>query len=128
MNKKFVSYILMALFMGAISYNANAADTKNKPVGKWKFSVVDAPYGYEKGEFEIIKEKKQYTGTMMFDGFEYLMELESVSFEKEQLSFSLYVEGEDVLIILKFSEKDILNGKVSYSQGELRMSAERVKK
>lgn len=126
MNKKIVSFLILTLFLGVISINADEAD-KNNPVGKWKFSVVDAPYGYEKGEFEIAKVKREYTGTMMFDGIEYLMELQSVDYDKEQLSFTLNVEGEDVLIVFKFSEKDKLAGKASYSMGELRMSAERVK-
>ena len=126
MNKKIVSYLILTLILGVFTINVQAADKKN-PEGKWKFSVQDAPYGYEKGELEISKKKKEYAGTMMFDGFEYKLECENVRFEKEELSFTLFVEGEDVLLVLKFSEKDKLSGRAVYSMGELSISAERVK-
>jgi len=126
MYKKTLSFIFLTLILATYSVNAGTAD-KNKPEGKWKFNVVGAPYGYEQGIIEISKEKQEYTGTMSFTGYDYKFTLESLSYEKEQLGFNLYVEGEDVLIVLKFEEEDKLSGKVAYSQGELGISAERIK-
>lgn len=126
MKKRSLSIVLISLILGAFSLNISAAD-KNDPVGKWNFKIIGAPYGYELGTFEIEKDKKVYSGSMKFTGLDYKFLLEEVSYIEGKLGFSLYVEGQDILIVLEFSDKDKLSGKVAYSEGELGMTAERLK-
>jgi len=124
MNKK--TFILFTLILGFLSINVLSATVKN-PVGKWKFSAPGAPYGYEQGLIEISREAGELSATLSFTGMDYKFELEKVKYENEKLSFSLYLDGEDVYIVMTFSEDDKISGKAVYSQGGIPLYATREK-
>lgn len=119
--------VLLLVFAFAILIPQSIyAAKKYDPVGIWAFNVPDAPYGYNNGKFEVKIVDDSYTVSIGFDGMEYKFEGEMVFFDKDKFSFNLYLEGEDVLMDFTFSEKDLMSGIASYSEGELTMSAKRV--
>lgn len=124
MNKKSTFLLSFILILGLISIIALSATVKD-PVGKWKFTAPGAPYGYVQGLIEIVKDLDEYKATLSFTGMEYKFELEKVKYEDEKLSFSLYLEGEDIYVLMSFSEDDKLSGKALYSQGEVALYATR---
>ena len=124
MNKKSTFLLSFILILGLISIIALSATVKD-PVGKWKFTAPGAPYGYDQGLIEIVKDLDEYKATLSFTGMDYKFELEKVKYEDEKLSFSLYLEGEDIYVLMSFSEDDKLSGKALYSQGEVALYATR---
>lgn len=119
-----VLFILIA-FVALLPQSIYAAKKYN-PVGMWEFNVPDAPYGYNNGKFEVKIVDDLYTVSIGFEGMEYKFEGEMVFFDKDKFSFNLYLEGEDISMDFTFSEKDLMSGIASYSEGELTMSAKRV--
>jgi len=124
MKKKSTFLLSFMIILGFISIIALSATVKD-PVGKWKFTAPGAPYGYDQGLIEIVHELDEYKATLSFTGMDYKFELEKVKFEDEKLSFSLYLEGEDIYVLMSFSEDDKLSGKALYSQGEVALYATR---
>ena len=124
MNKKSTFLLSFILILGLISIIALSATVKD-PVGKWKFTAPGAPYGYDQGLIEIVKDLDEYKATLSFTGMDYKFELEKVKYEDEKLSFSLYLEGEDIYVLMSFSKDDKLSGKALYSQGEVALYATR---
>jgi len=124
MKKKSAFFLSLMIILGFISIIALSATVKD-PVGKWKFTAPGAPYGYEQGLIEIVKDIDEYKATLSFTGMDYKFELEKVKFEQEKLSFILYLEGQDIYIMMSFSEDDKLSGKAIYSEGEVALYATR---
>jgi len=126
MKKKTAFLFTLMLLLGFLSINVLSASV-NDPVGKWKFNAPGAPYGYEQGIIEISKDSDQYKATISFTGMDYKFELEKVKYEDEKLSFNLFLDGEDIYILMVFSEEDKITGKAVYSQGEISLHATRQK-
>jgi len=124
MKKKDSFFIIFIFILGFLTLNVFSAIV-NDPVGKWKFSAPGAPYGYDQGIIEIVREAGEFSATVSFTGMDYKFELEKVKFEEEKLSFNLYLEGEDIYVLMSFSEENKLSGKAIYSQGEVTLYATR---
>lgn len=122
MKKKDSFFIIFIFILSFLTLNVFSAIV-NDPVGKWKFSAPGAPYGYDQGIIEITKDTGGYKATLSFTGMDYKFELEKVKFEEEKLSFNLYLEGEDIYVLISFSEENKLSGKAIYSQGEVALYA-----
>jgi len=124
MRKKGSFFIIFIFILGFLTLNLFSAIV-NDPVGKWKFTAPGAPYGYDQGIIEITKDTGEYKATLSFTGMDYKFELEKVKYEEEKLSFNLYLEGEDIYVLISFSEENKLSGKAIYSQGEVALYATR---
>jgi len=124
MQKKGSFFIIFIFIFGFLTVNVFSAIVYD-PIGKWKFTAPGAPYGYDQGIIEIVKEDDEFRATISFTGMDYKFELEKVKFEEEKLNFNLYLEGEDVYVLMSFSEEDKLSGKAIYSQGEVTLYATR---
>ena len=97
------------------------------PVGNWKVVSEYAPEGFQYSKVKISKEEDKYFLDMDFEEIGYKMKGERVSFVDGIFRFSLYVEGEDVLITMKFNGEDKMVGAASISSGELPLEATRIK-
>ena len=126
MNRKTVFLLSSVLIFCFLSSDLMSAPVKD-PVGKWKFTAPGAPYGYDRGIIEISKDDDEYIATLSFEGMSYKYSLEKCKFEEEKLSFGLYLDGEDIFVLMTFTEDDKLSGKASYSQGEISIHASREK-
>lgn len=116
--------VLMMTFVTLATKNTQAAD--HKPVlGEWKFEAPTAPYGYDKGTIIISEKEGSLVGEVkMNDG--YKIELKKVEFTENKLTFGLYVDYEYVNVSTKVNNNK-MTGIANSSQGEIKLSAEKVK-
>ncbi len=114
---------VMFLLMISMSF---AAEEGTKVEGTWHFNAPDAPYDYQTGDIVIKKENGKYTGTIVFSEY-YKLETKDFKVVKNVVSFKAYVEG-DVIYFKGTVKGKKMDGKVSYSEGTLNISAEKVTK
>ncbi len=113
--------VLFVMSLGAFT----PAEKDVDPVGNWTFSCPDAPYDYQTGTFVISKEKKEYKVQVVFNEY-YKINGSNVKFEKNELSFRVYVDDETVYIKGKFDEKTgAFTGKAMTSMGDMAIKAKK---
>jgi hypothetical protein len=86
------------------------------PVGTWTYKAPTAPEGYGSGDIVIAKGKDALTVALKFGDYE--SKATAVKFEKEVLSFKVYLEGEYINIKATFTANG-LKGTASYSEGDI---------
>ncbi len=123
MRVRILTIVLSLLTVISVSGQTNSK--KNIPVGHWQFEAASAPYGYTLGNLNVSLKDRKYTATMSFTGSEYKIPGENVKVEGENLSFTVYVEGQNVNIQLKMENPAKMNGKASYSEGEIPLALTR---
>lgn len=116
--RKFTAlFLLLLLSISVIS--AQDAKPSKSPVGKWKFEAPYAPEGYTSGTIDIKFEENKYLTAISFTGSDYKIPGDKTKVEKENVSFVVMVEGNEVAISLT-AENDIkMTGKAVYSEGEI---------
>lgn len=114
--------VLFVMSLGA----STLADKDVNPIGTWTFSAPDAPYDYQTGDFVITKEKKVLKVKIVFNE-SYKMDATKVKFEKNELSFQVLVDDENVYIKGKFNDKEEFVGKAMTSMGDMPLKAKRKK-
>lgn len=118
MKIKILSIIVLSI-LSVMTLSAQSNTKKNNPVGTWKFEASTAPEGYTSGITIIALAGQKYSATMSFTGTEYNIPGENVKVEGESLSFTVYVEGQNVNVNLKMENAAKMAGKASYSEGEI---------
>ena len=121
---KFTKSLMLIVLIVLASANL-FAQKKVDPVGTWSFHAPDAAYEYSKGDIVIGKEGKEYTAKIVF-GDSYEIKGQDVVLEKDQLTFTVYIEGEPISIKGTVTKETII-GKASYSEGTISFEAERKK-
>ncbi len=111
--------MLVASFTSAVS-----AQKKVDPTGTWTYEASQAPYEYSSGDIVVTKEAKDYTVKMVLG--EYEMGAEKVVYEKNELSFDVYVDTETVEIKMMV-QKESMEGTASYSEGTIPITAKKKK-
>lgn len=115
----FLLTFILAVFTSGYAQNTKpVAD----PIGTWKFEAPYAPEGYTSGVIVIGKSDQKHTVTMTFTGSEYKLNGENVKVEKDNVAFSLNLEGQEIKISLKGTEDAKMAGKAVYSEGEVPLS------
>jgi hypothetical protein len=127
--KRSTRIIIAVLIIAAplLSIVANGQEIKTDPIGKWKAEVPYAPEGFQSSKLTIAKVDDKYTVEMNFEEMAFIIVGEKVTFIDKVLKFGFYVEEEDVTITLKFTSEDKLEGVVTTSQGDLPITALRIK-
>ena len=97
------------------------------PVGKWNFSAMGAPPEYEKGVFEITSESDRYQVYIVFADSDYKIPCEKVIYNGEKLTFSLYLDIDEIRIALTFDGEDKLAGNAETPDGAIPLVLTRVK-
>jgi hypothetical protein len=121
-------FISLILITGFSVLSAQGGKSKFKPEGNWQFEAPLAPEGFTTGVVEVIFKENKYSASMSFTGSDYKLPGEQVKFENDSLSFSIYVETENVAISLKADGPDKMNGLATYSEGEIPLTLVREKK
>ena len=111
--------VLAASFTSTVS-----AQKKVDPTGTWAYEASQAPYEYSTGDIVVAKEAKDFTVKMVLG--EYEMEADKVVYEKNVLSFEIYIETETVEIKLTVA-KETMEGTASYSEGTIPITAKKKK-
>ena len=117
-------FIVLGLFLATGVFSVVNAQSNKIVLGEWKYSVPEAPYGYEKGIISLAEEDKKLSGELKFDsGFK--VKLSSVSLKSDTLRLTAYVESEYVSAVSKVKGNK-MEGKVDTSMGVMGLKAEKV--
>ena len=125
--KQLISLILLTL-LSFPAINAQISKVRKDPAGDWKYEATYAPSEYSTGVIKITVAEKKYSAVITFPGSEYKITGENVKYENDSLTFSIYVEGEMVSVVMKMDDASVMTGKALYSMGEVPLTAKRVEK
>lgn len=124
MKNKILTAILVS-FLFVIAANCQST-AKNNPVGTWKFEAPYAPEGYNQGTIVVGFADQKTTTTMSFTGSEFKLQGENVKAVKDSVMFSVYLEGQDIKVMLKVVSDTNMTGKAVYSEGEVPLALSRI--
>ena len=114
---------ILMLVMLAASFTTVNAQKKVDPVGTWTYEASDAPYEYSSGDIVVAKDGKDYTAEIVLGEY-YKVKASGVTYEKNELSFKVYIEGESVSIKATMG-KESMEGTANYSEGTLKLSGKK---
>jgi hypothetical protein len=103
------------------SFTFDAPAMRYTPVGSWEYSVPGVQDGYESGVMIIAEDGKEYKVTMQLNEY-FKVDAESVVYKKKDISFTIYVETEEILVSGSF-DGDKFKGSISYSEGNFAITA-----
>lgn len=113
-----VSVVLLILVS---SFGIDAPVKRYSPVGNWEYSVPGVQADYESGTMIISEDGKDYKVTMQLNEYSKVV-AEQVIYKKKEISFTIYVETEEILVSGTF-DGDNFTAKLSYSEGDFKLSA-----
>jgi hypothetical protein len=122
--KKGIVIILLVVFSLPVLMAQNN-HIKNNPVGTWKFAAPYAPEGYNSGTIVVDLNEKKPTATMSVSGSDSILLGENVKTINDSVLFSVYLEGQDIKVMLKIENDSTMSGKAVYSEGEVPLSLTR---
>jgi len=114
--------LLVISFLSVVAVSGQNSAKKTNPVGTWKFEAPYAPEGYTSGTIAVGLEEQKYSTTMVFTGSEYKLTGEKVKVAIDSVSFSIYLEGQDIKVMLKIENEAKMSGKAVYTEGEVPLS------
>ena len=121
-----IIFIFIVIFVYTLtSFAQQSKGQKNNSVGTWKFEAPYAPEGYTSGTIEVGFAEKKYSASMMFSGSEYKLNGEKVKIENDTISFSVFIEDQDVAVKLKMENSSKMSGKAVYTEGEVPLALTR---
>jgi len=123
--KKGILIIVSIIFSLPILMAQNS-EVKNNPVGTWKFAAPYAPEGYTSGTIVVGFAEKKHTATLSFTGSEYKLMGDKVTSAKDSVLFSVFLEGQDIKVLLKIVSDTNMTGKAVYSEGEVPLTLTRM--
>lgn len=122
MKKKLLSILMLSVFFTVTALPFNGIQNNN-PVGDWKFSVTDSPDPYYSiGTLYILSSENKYSVAILFSRSNYEIIGQKVKFENNTLTFTTYIQGEQVVVTGKMTGPDKIDGKAVYSQGEVKVT------
>jgi hypothetical protein len=117
---------LVILFISVIAVSAQTTGKKN-PMGTWKFSAPYAPEGYNSGVIVFGNADQKNTATMSFGSTnDYKMNGDNLKIKNDSISYSVFLEGQDIKVQLKVISDTNMTGKAVYSEGEVPLSLSKV--
>jgi len=124
MKKGTIIILLIVLSLPVLRAQDN--HSKNNPVGTWKFEAPYAPEGYTTGKIIVGFTEQKHTASMSFTGSEYVLPGEKVIASNDSILFSIYLEGQDIKVMLKMVSDTNMTGKAVYSEGEVPLALSKV--
>jgi hypothetical protein len=123
--KNRILFLMLVTFFSVTAVSAQNTP-KNNPVGTWKFEAPYAPEGYTTGTIVVGFAEQKTTATMAFTGSEYKLPGENVKTPSDSVIFSIYLEGQDIKVMLKMETGIKMSGKAVYSEGEVPLTLSKV--
>ena len=114
-------FVVLVILVSSFTFDIPAK--KYSPVGSWEYSVPGVQVGYESGTMIIAEDGKNYKVSLQLNEY-FKVDAENVVYKKKDLSFSVYVETEEILISGTF-DGDNFSGKLSYFEGDFDITANR---
>jgi len=106
------------------SFTIDSPARRFSPVGAWEYSVPGIQPGYESGTMIIARDGKDYKVSMQLNEY-FKVDAEKVEYKRKSLSFSIWVETEEILISGTF-EKNSFSATLSYFEGDFKLTANRM--
>jgi len=116
--KNRILFLMLISFLSVIAVSAQNT-AKSNPAGTWKFDAPYAPEGYTTGTIVVGFAEQKPTTSMSFTGSEYILPGENVKTPADSVLFSIYLEGQDIKVLLKIESETKMSGKAVYSEGEV---------
>lgn len=126
MKKGILLLFVVALCLPVLT--AQNVKVKSTSVGTWKFEAPYAPEPYSAGTIVVGLAEKKHTANMSFEGSEYKIPGENVKAANDSVLFSVYLEGQDIQVMLKMVNDTTMTGKAVYSEGEVPLTLTRILK
>jgi hypothetical protein len=124
MKIRILTLILVSFF--CVLAVSGQTHSKLNPTGKWKFSAPYAPEGYSSGVIIVGVAEKKPTALMSFSGSQNILTGDSVKVINDSVSFSIFLEGQDIKVMLKVESDTNMSGKAVYSEGEVPLALSKV--
>ncbi len=121
---KAMRLVLMLMLVTAFTASVSA-QKKVDPTGTWTYEATMAPYEYSSGDIVVDKDGKDYTVQIVLGEY-YKVKGEKVAYEKNELSFVVYIEGEAIDIKMTIAKEEA-KGTASYSDGDIPVTAKKKK-
>ena len=124
---KRIIFIFVVIFVFTLTSIAQQSKgQKNNSVGTWKFEAPYAPEGYTSGTIIVGNEEQKPSATMSFTGNEFKIPGDNVKALNDSILFSVYIQGQDVKVMLKMDTEIKMSGKAVYSEGEVPLTLNKV--
>jgi hypothetical protein len=123
--KNRILFLMLVSFLCVMAVSAQNT-IKSNPAGTWKFEAPYAPEGYTTGTIVVGFAEQKTTTTMSFTGSEYKLPGENVKTPNDSVLFSIYLEGQDIKVMLKLESETKMTGKAVYSEGEVPLTLNKV--
>jgi hypothetical protein len=101
---------------------AQKNQVKKNPVGSWNFESPYSPDGYKSGIIAVGLKEQKYSATISFTGNENKLVGEKVKVVNDSILFSVFLQDQDVKVMLKIGDASKMTGKAIYSEGEVPLS------
>jgi hypothetical protein len=122
--KRGIVFIMIAILSVSL-LKAQKSNVKDGCAGTWKFEAPYAPEGYTSGTIVVSTAEQKHTTTMSFTGNEFKFPGDNIKAERDSIQFSVFIQGEDVKVLLKVENDTLMSGKAIYSEGEVPLSLKR---
>ncbi|WP_340113993.1 hypothetical protein [Maribellus mangrovi] len=121
--KKLIGLSLLFVLIGTacLARNSNESD---ELLGKWKYQVESAPYGYEAGTLVFSASEGKLLGKVLL-AENNKIDLQNVSYAEGELKFGLYVDYDYITIKAKI-QGDKLEGTVNSPEGPMKITAKKI--
>ncbi|MBN1985290.1 MAG: hypothetical protein JW761_03245 [Prolixibacteraceae bacterium] len=118
--------LIFTLLFGWVAIQSVTAKTEKKDLlGKWKYEVASAPYGYETGTLVFTEKEGELAGEVQFnDGTK--VQMTKLTFEEGVLKSGLYIEYDYIGIEAKVDGTK-MTGTVDTPDGKIELKAEKTK-
>lgn len=116
--------IFMMLLLAGFATTVSAQKKVN-PTGTWTYEATMAPYEYSSGDIVVDKDGKDYTVEIVLGEY-YKVKGEKVDYEKNELSFVVYIDGEAIDIKMTVGKEE-MKGTASYTDGDIPVTAKKKK-
>lgn len=122
---KRVTVLVLLMIIGIATISAQNTKSKTGPDGTWKFEAPYAPEGFTTGTIVVGKTDQKASATLSFTGSDYKISGDKVVVENDTVKFSVYLEGQDIKVLLKVENETKMTGKAVYSEGEVPLTLTR---
>lgn len=117
--------LLMVSLLTFCVVSGQSTGKKSGPVGKWKFEAPYAPEGFTSGTIDINLADNKYSTSISFTGSDYKIPGDKTKIEENGVTFTVFVEGNEVAISLKADGDLKMTGKAVYTEGEIPLTLTR---
>jgi len=124
MKSRIITIAVLFLFL-SVTLSAQTTAKKDNALGRWKFEAPYAPEGYTTGIIEFSFADNKYSSVISFTSYDYKIPGDKTKIEKDTVTFSVVVEGNEVAITLKAEGDSKMTGKAVTYDGEIPLTLTR---